>query len=337
MSVRVLRPGLLTTVQDLGRPGWQSLGVVPGGAMDPVSHTVANALVGNAAGAATLECTVLGPELVFGEDSLVAVYGADFDAQVAQRPFPMNRPVLVSEGTRLALRAARRGARAYLAIAGGFDVPEVMGSRSTYLPAAFGGLEGRALRPGDLLGCVPAHAQLSAERFERLARKRALSSGSVHTVKWSAPALTLHDDSPLRLRLLEGRHTEQFDGASRRALYARPYRVAPASDRMGFRMEGAVLSRSAPVEILSEPTCLGSVQVPPDGAPIVLMADHQTTGGYPKIGEVALADIAPLAQRAPGGWVQFAICTQDEARSARRAARRRQDGVLDAIEKEHGV
>ena len=165
MIVHVVRSGMLTSVQDLGRYGLQHLGIVPGGAMDAVAHRIANALVGNPGEAATLECTLLGPELVFEFDSLIALYGAAFQAKADGVLLPRNRPVLVKAGTRLSMGTATRGARAYLAIAGGFQVPEVLGSRSTYMPAEFGGLAGRAVKAGDRLPCVAELADVSALRF----------------------------------------------------------------------------------------------------------------------------------------------------------------------------
>ena len=324
MSVRVLRPGLLSTIQDLGRHGLQHLGVVPCGAMDPIAHCIANALVGNADEAATLECTVVGPELQFEEDALVAFYGAAFQGK-AQR-FPSNRPVLVKAGTTVTFGSAVRGSRAYLAIAGGFDVPEVLGSRSTYLPAGFGGFAGRALRAGDRLNTAPGVAAASAERFSRIA-----DGIAGRTVRWTAPELTVPTLEVLTVRAMEGRHQSQFDEESRSVFYGHAWRISPDSNRMGYRLEGPRLKRSNRVENLSEPTCLGTVQVPNDGTPIVLMADHQTTGGYPKIAEVASADMPTLAQLAPGAQVRFVPCSVEEAQQAEDRQLERVRSVMNAI------
>jgi antagonist of KipI len=333
MSLRVVRPGLLTSVQDRGRTGLQHLGIVPGGAMDPVAHGLANALVGNSGHLATLECTVLGPDLIIGHDALIALYGAAFGAKVAGQPLPMNRPVLVKAGTTLKIGAARRGARAYLALAGGFEVPEVLGSRSTYLPAGFGGLGGRTIKAGDRLPGVVDLAQISAARFSRLARRAARTEhGNFSSVRWFAPELTLPFGDGLSVRAMEGRHFLQFDAASREAFFGQVWRVSPDSNRMGYRLAGPRLTRTKPVEILSEPTCLGTVQVPNDGTPIALMADHQTTGGYPKIAEIAGADIPGLAQLAPGGSVRFVRCTVEDAEAAREAAQTRVAQVTQAIQ-----
>jgi antagonist of KipI len=317
MSIRILRPGLLTTVQDRGRHGYQRVGLCPGGAMDPVALALANALVGNPPDEAALEITVIGPEVVFEVDTLVAICGAEFATG-----FPSNRPVLARAGTRYNVGRATRGARAYIAVAGGFAIEPVLGSRSTYLPGQFGGYEGRALKHGDVLGLRAAAA---AERFATLKKTRD------ETVRWSAPPLTLPDREPILVHVVEGQHFASFDANSQRAFFDTVWRVAPDSNRMGFRLSGPPLGRPQADEILSGPTCLGSVQVPPSGVPIALMADHQTTGGYPRIAEIASADVARLAQLAPGGKVHFAKCSLEIAAELRRDARTRLDSALRGI------
>ncbi|HYD58673.1 MAG TPA: biotin-dependent carboxyltransferase family protein [Burkholderiales bacterium] len=329
MTIRVLRPGLLTTVQDAGRHGLQHLGLCPGGAMDEVALTLANALVGNDAGEAALEITVIGPELQFERDTLVAVCGAEF-----QGSFPHNRPVLVPAGSRYSVGRAVRGARAYLAVAGGFALEAVLGSRSTYLPGGFGGLEGRALKHGDVLELGEGVSEVSKQRFSSLKAKAG------HTVRWSAPPLTLADREPVLIHVIEGQHYEAFDAASQRAFVDAVWRVSPDSNRMGFRLQGPQLSRvkegSGSDEILSGPAALGSVQVPSSGVPIALMADHQTTGGYPRIAEVVSADVPRLAQLAPGGKVHFARCNLDTAAELRRHMQDRLETALRGIAWSYG-
>jgi antagonist of KipI len=330
MSIRVVRPGLLTTVQDAGRHGLQHLGLCPGGAMDAIALALANALVGNAPGEAALEITVIGPELQFEEDALVAVCGAEF-----QGGFPHNRPVLVPAGSRYSVGRAVRGARAYLAVAGGLAIDPVLGSRSTYLPGGFGGLDGRALRHGDVLPLHPASKDLSLERFS------SLKGAAGGTVRWSAPPLTLPDREPILIHVIEGQHYASFDAASHRAFLDAVWRVAPDSNRMGFRLQGPAIARLADGngeggEILSGPTCLGSVQVPANGAPIALMADHQTTGGYPRIAEVVSADVPRLAQLAPGGKVHFARCSLETAAELRQHLQERLETALRGIAWSYG-
>ena len=326
MSVKILRPGILMTVQDEGRHGWQHLGLCPGGAMDPVALALANALVGNEVEEAALELTILGPDLEFAADTLIALCGAEFEASI-----PLNRPVLVEAGKPVHVGRAMRGARGYLAVAGGFALEPVLGSRSTYLPGRFGGFEGRTLRRGDKLPLQQNVAELSQERFEKLKGKNGRS------VRWWAPPLTAPDREPIVLHVVEGEHYGRFDANAQRAFLDTIWSITPDSNRMGFRLGGAPLPPpAAQDEILSGPTCLGTVQVPASGQPIVLMADHQTTGGYPRIVEVAYADVPRLAQLAPGGRLHFARCSLEIAAQLRKAMRERLDAALHGIAWEYG-
>ena len=329
MSLRIVRPGLLTTVQDRGRHGLQHIGVVPCGAMDPVALEIANGLVGNSPDEAALEITLLGPEIAFEEDTLVALCGAEMEAQASGVPMPENRPVLLAKGTVLRLRRTTLGCRAYLAVAGGIALAPVLGSRSTYLPAKFGGLQGRQLRAGDSLPLIADVSSVSLKRYENLGNKKNMSA--LRTVGWSVPALTLPTRDPLLIHAMEGRHHALFDATARRAFFEATWKMTPDSNRMGFRLAGPVLAREEASEILSEPACLGTVQVPSNGMPIALMADHQTTGGYPKIAEIAAADVPRLAQLAPGGSVQFGRCTLEQAGELRRVLRQRVDSALRAL------
>jgi antagonist of KipI len=322
MSIRVLRPGLLTTLQDEGRHGLQHMGLCPGGAMDPVALELANALVGNEAREAALEITVIGPELAFEEDTLVAVCGAEFKGS-----FPHNRPVLARAGSRFNVGRAVRGARAYLAIAGGFGVEPVLGSRSTFLPGRFGGFEGRAIKHGDVL---PLRDPAACGRFGRLKKT---ADG---TVKWSAPPLTLPDREPILVHVLEGQHFSGFDSQAQRTFFDAVWKIAPESNRMGFRLAGPALVRAEADELLSGPTALGTVQVPANGAPIALMADHQTTGGYPRIAEIVSADVPRLAQLAPGGSVHFSRCDLGMAAELRHHVKERLSSAVRAIAWNYG-
>ena len=325
MSIRILRPGLLMTVQDLGRHGHQHVGLCPGGAMDPMSLKLANALVKNDVGAAALELTVLGPDLEFERDTLIALVGAEFETD-----FPINRPVLVQKGSHISISRAARGARGYLAVAGGIAVEPVLGSRSTYLPGAFGGVEGRVLKRGDSIPLAENSEQLSQERFQALKHKRG------NSVRWHVPSITVPDREPIVLHALEGEHFGDFDANMQRAFFDTIWRVTPDSNRMGYRLAGPPITRSKKDEILSAPTCLGTVQVPANGVPIALMADHQTTGGYPRIAEIASADVPRLAQIAPGGTLHFARCGLDMAAELRKDMRERVNGVLHGISGEYG-
>lgn len=325
MSVTILRPGLLMTVQDPGRHGHQHVGLCPGGAMDVVSLTIANALVGNPVDAAAIEITVLGPDLVFERETLVALAGADFEASL-----PLNRPVLVQAGAHVSITRALRGARAYLAVAGGIAVEPVLGSRSTYIPGRFGGFEGRVLKRGDRLPLAEESAKLSQERFASLKHKREQS------VRWSVPPPTVPAREPIVLHAIEGEHFAHFDATMQRTFFDTVWKIGPESNRMGFRLAGATLTRANTEEILSGPATLGTVQVPANGVPIALMADHQTTGGYPRIAEVASADVSRLAQLGPNGSLHFARCALDMAAELRRDLKTRLDTALRGIAWEYG-
>jgi len=333
--LRVLRPGLLSTVQDAGRYGLQHLGVGPAGAMDPYTLALANALVGNAPEQAALEITLLGPELELGADLLLALCGAAFDATLDGTPLPLGRPVLAKKGARLAFGRARAGCRAWLSVAGGIAVAPVLGSRSTHLPTGFGGLAGRPLRAGDLVPLAPDAAELSVRRYAALAGRRSLA-GAVRSVGWAVPPLAASGPEPVTVRAVAGRHHPLFDAASRRAFFEVEWTVSADSNRMGFRLSGPPLARADVVEIHSEPVCLGTVQVPANGQPIVLMADRQTTGGYPRIAEIASADVPYLAQLAPGGKVRFVRSTLEEAIALRRSLASRLRATLRSLAWHYG-
>jgi antagonist of KipI len=296
-SVSVIKPGMLTTVQDMGRWGFQARGVPVAGPMDPVSHRLANALVGNGRDAALLEVTLLGPELEFDDERLVAVTGADFDLSLDGRPAPLRAPFTVSAGSRLRFGARRLGARAYLAVSGGIAVTPILGSRATHLVSVMGGVRGRALIAGDRL---PLGVR---SRFSRAALPL-------------PPARESRSDPNATLRVLPGPQLEYFQPDAIDVLQSAPYVVAQDSDRMGFRLDGPRLTHARPVDIISDATPLGVLQVPASGQPILLMADRQTTGGYPKIATVIAADMAVAGQLAPADTITFAVCTTAEALKA---------------------
>ncbi len=285
MEITVIRSGMLTTVQDLGRTGHRAAGVPLGGAMDPVALRVANLLVGNPEDAAALECTLLGPELVFSADTWVALGGAEFEGLVAWQPR------FVHAGERLKLGAARRGCRGYLAVAGGINVPPVLGSRSTYLRGGFGGLQGRALRDDDVVSAANAVRR-------------------VHD-HWRIDARILPDYSASpTVRVVAGAQRDEFGGA----LFAAEFKILPQSDRMGIRLGAAKLVRiGGGGELVSSAVAPGTVQVPPDGQPIVLMADAQTLGGYPMAAHVIAVDLPLVAQLRPGDRLRFAEVPLEEA------------------------
>ena len=300
--------GLLTTVQDLGRTGQRRSGMAAAGAMDPVACATANLLVGNKRGAAALEITLLGPRLRFLAPARIALCGGDLSARLDADPLPLWKTVTVQAGQRLSFGRRRSGARAYLAVAGGFAVPIIAGSRSTFLRGKLGGVEGRALRPGDILSADILSASFSPVRNG----ERGLSPQEI-------PAY----DLPAVLRVLPGPHLSHFTEAGYGAFVENTYTLSPQSDRQGYRLSGPAVTRQIPRDILSEPMPAGGVQIPPDGQPILLMADCQPTGGYPLLGVVLSADIPRAGQLAPGDDVRFVPVSLTEAAAAAVNAERR--------------
>jgi antagonist of KipI len=307
--------------------------------VDPVAQRVANALVGNAPGAATLEMALVGPEVSIESDALVALHGARFGARIDGVPMPLSRPVLVRAGATLQVGQATAGCYGYLAVAGGLDVPLVLGSRGTCLPGGFGGLDGAPLAAGARLPLVADVAALSRARFGRLtaALPPVVASPRAATVRWFVHADTLPGPGLREVRVLPGIHAGLFTAAARAALAAAPWRVAAESNRMGLRLQGPALPLQSPTEIVTQATCRGTVQVPPGGAPIVLLADHQTTGGYPKIAEVIAADQALLAQLPPGASLRFVLVELAAADAAREAARVGAGRLLQRLAWEFGA
>ncbi|HET8947258.1 MAG TPA: biotin-dependent carboxyltransferase family protein [Candidatus Polarisedimenticolia bacterium] len=291
--LEVIAPGLQTTVQDRGRPGHARFGVSAAGAADPLAYALANRLAGNEAGAAALEMTLLGATLRFDAEAVVALAGADMRAEIDGLPFPCWQSRRVPAGAVLKCGAAAAGARTYLAVAGGFDLPLFLGSRSTHLPSHLGGLEGRALRRGDRLplGSAGGHGE------------RTLTRGALERL---APRPTL--------RVTPGPQAARFTAPARRLFETAEFVVSAASDRMGIRLDGTVVPTPGEGRMPSEGMPLGAVQVPPDGAPILLFVDHQTTGGYPVIASVAAADAWRAGQLRPGARVRFETIDSAAAR-----------------------
>lgn len=298
MHLTVIRPGMLTTVQDLGRFGRQHLGVPAGGPMDWWAHEAANRLTGNNPDAAALEITLIGPELELGRDAIATVTGAEFELSVSGRPVPMNQAFAVEAGSRLTFGPRLSGARAYLAIDGGIDATVLLGSRATHVKAALGGHEGRPLRRGDVL---------------RLGDplRRSASTGV------AAPGLSASINpvsaSPVTLRVIAG--PESADAS----LWETTFTVSPQSDRMGYRLDGGTVR--APGDQLSSPVAMGTVQVTPSGTCVLLMADRATSGGYARAATVITADLPLAGQLAPGDSLRFEPVTLDAADAALRAMR----------------
>ena len=298
MEITLERAGMLTTVQDLGRPGHRAAGVALGGAMDPWAARVANLLVGNAETAAVLELTMTGAELIFSEEGLLAITGATFTGA------PSWRPIKVRAGERVTLGAVVKGCRGYLAVAGGIAVEPVLGSASTDLRGGFGGQGGRAVRDGEVVRTRPVRRTVAEHWWldERI--------------------LPAYSESP-EVRVIRGAQAEEFG----ESWLGAEFKVTPRSNRMGLRLSGAELIRTSAGELLSSAVAPGTIQVPPDGQPIVLMADAQTIGGYPQLAHVIGVDLPLVAQLRPGDAMRFRAIELGEAHHLM-AARERALGLL---------
>ena len=309
MTIQVIKPGALSTIQDLGRVGYQRFGVVVGGVMDQWSHRLANLMVRNVEQEATLEITLLGPSLRFRQTALIAICGADLSPRIGGHALPVGRPLLVRSGSQIDFGRRVSGTRAYLAVHGGFAVAPVMHSKSTYVRGAFGGLDGRALRKGDEIGIGGSNGQAC---FPQLARALFESDHPFATLP-DALLAPVSNEAPQSVRVIAGQQWQAFTEEARAQFLAAEFRIGVQSDRMGYRLEGPQLALQAPLEMISEAVCFGTIQVPPDGNPIILMADRQSTGGYPKIASVASVDLPLLAQMMPHQTVRFALVTLDQA------------------------
>lgn len=294
-SVLVESPGLLTTVQDLGRLGFGHIGVSPSGASDPIALRMGNRLVGNVDNAAALEMTLVGGAFVFGGAASIAVTGSDFGPTLDKIPIRNSEAINVRAGQVLQLGPTRSGARCYLCVSGGICVPPFLGSASTHLLSGLGGVDGRALRRGDVL-------QIGATNTTF--RKKAI-----------ALQVTKHLFHRNVLRVTPGPQADWFSESVRQSFYSSTYRVGEQSNRMGLRLEGPPLPLAEARPMITEGVSLGAVQVPSGGLPIVLFVDQQTTGGYPKIANVISADLHRVGQLRPRDEVRFEQVTFEEARS----------------------
>lgn len=303
-AILVVAPGLATTIQDRGRPGWQRLGVPVSGALDVQALAAANVVVGNSPGEAALECLYQGCELVVEADSVrVAAAGAGVTLEIVEGSGKVSARIealesaMLLRGQRVRVRIGGLSMSAYLAVEGGIAVPTVLGSRSTYSRAALGGISGRALRSGDV---VPLGQPIASSRAEM-----------------RLPGVVLAPATEVRVVL--GPQHDRFTSEAREVLANAFYRVLPASDRMGLRLSGARLAHTAGADILSDGIPPGAIQVPGDGLPIIMLADRQTTGGYTKIATVISADLPALGRIGPGAGLRFRVVIIEEAEALARA------------------
>ena len=311
--IEIVKPGLQTTVQDGGRRGYQAYGVPVCGAMDWQALALANILAGNSWDEAALEICALGPTVTFREDAVFALAGADFSATLNGHLLDANRAFLAHKGDILEMGACKNGFRAYLAAAGGFDIPVVMESRSTCLSAGFGGFQGRVLKTGDQIRLRAPQLWLRGLPERRV-------------------PMRYDQDAPVRV--IPGPQQDAFSQRGLDTFFASEYRFGNQCDRMGCRLEGAKIDLKEGVSpnIISDGVVMGSIQVP-NGQPIVMMADRQTTGGYTKLGTVISADLSLMAQKRPGDRLRFSCVTVQQGQLARRDSIRRLKNLQEELER----
>ena len=302
MSVTVIKPGLSSTLQDAGRPGFAALGVGRAGAMDGPAWQLANALAGNHHGEAAIECTLVGPTLHFTQAAVIALTGAAISAYIDGRSIPMWTRCQLPADSVLQLGGMAVGCRSYLAVRGGFDVRPILGSRSSDLHAKLGYAHGRALRAGDELPLGIATPLRWSHDME-----------DAHCLPWSIDPHPWFDFAFQPLALLPGSHSKLLDDNSQQLLNNGKFILSKDSNRTASRLDGHTLSLRGSLELISEATLPGTLQLPPSGQPIALLAEAPVTGGYPRIGQIAAVDLPRLAQRRPGDTVCFRQTTLDEA------------------------
>ncbi|CAL28946.1 biotin-dependent carboxyltransferase family protein [Staphylococcus carnosus] len=291
MSIRIQKPGLFSTIQDEGRIGYQKDGFSGAGALDIYSYRLGQTLIGNDGPA--IEATIIGPTLTFLEDDTIVITGAEFKAELNGEPVPHQTVIQVYKGDELAMNAAIKGARGYLFFGHPLDVPEVAGSYSTHTRTKMGGHEGRALKKDDFI-----HQKLN-EKYRK-------------HVGFTSELDLIHETTDT-IRIVEGPQYDSFSDESHEGLVSEPFEISEQSDRMGFRLKGPSVPPKESADIISEPVALGSIQVPNDGNPIILMNDKQTVGGYTKIATVTQLDLSVLAQKKPGEKINFEWVSIEDA------------------------
>ena len=297
-ALEVIQAGSITTIQDLGRKGYQRFGMPTAGAMDISSLRLANLLVQNDEGQACLEITFIGLRLLAIRDLTIAITGGNLLPKVDGSLLPLWQTVSVRKNSEISFTGVRDGIRSYLAIAGGIQVPEIMGSKSTYIRGGIGGLEGRPLRKGDRLRIGPRHRRIPLYKIKQ--------------------DLIPHYGREWKIRVIMGPQEDYFSKQGIEAFTSSEYTITPQSDRMGYRLQGPKIEHRRDADIVSDATCLGSIQVPGHGLPIILFVDRQTTGGYPKIATAISLGAYELGQAKPGDSIRFFPISVAEAHEIRK-------------------
>lgn len=293
---QVEKPGLLTTVQDMGRYGYQQYGIVVSGAMDHFAHRLGNLLVGNEPALATIEVTMMGPKLHVLEDTVIAITGANLSATIDNQPIEPWKSTFVKKGQILSFGKPEQGVRAYLAVMGGIEGEIVLGSKATYLKAKMGGIAGREVQKGDVLYC----GQMTGS-YEKL-------SGRI-----VSPQLLLNYDHTTPFRVILGPEEHSFTEAGLTTFFSESFEITREIDRMGCRLSGPVIEHKEKADIISDAITFGTIQVPASGQPIILLADRQTSGGYARIGTIITVDLPRLAQQMPGTKIRFEQISIEDA------------------------
>ncbi len=310
MSITVLTPGILTTIQDTGRYGYQKYGVIVSGAMDTYALRLSNIMLGNNENEGVLEITLIGPSLSIKKGNLIAITGANLSPTINGKKVPMGRPIYLNEDIVLKFGKCISGCRSYLSVAGGFDIPIFMGSKSTYLRAKIGGKDGRALKKDDRLE-LGDKSQLSLSIISKL--KEFSKEESFSAAKWYMKNIMLPSSDVTVIRVFEDSQFKYVNEGSINEFFSATFNIDAKSDRMGYRLNGPKIEFKENIEMISGEVAFGTIQIPPDGNPIILLADRGTSGGYPKIAHVASFDIQKLVQLKPYDKVQFKKITLKEA------------------------
>lgn len=288
MTFKVLNPGLFSTIQDAGRFSYQAFGFSPSGVLDYRAHKLANRLLENDDNAAVIEMTLQGVSLEVKKDTVISTSGAEASVTIGDTPYDHGTAVKVMQGEILKIGKSENGSRTYLAVSGGFDVPEILNSKSTHTRSGIGGFKGRTLKKGDILKTA------GGEFSDELKKIKSFENDNV-------------------IHIIPGQQYDYFGEEAQEKLFNSEYKITKDSDRMGIRLNGPELQSDKGHDVLSEPTQLGSIQVPKNGQPIILLNDRQTAGGYVRIATVALSDIPKLVQKSPGEKLIFKKIDVDEA------------------------
>lgn len=306
MSITIIKPGISTSIQDQGRWGFQGSGIPIGGAMDKVAAAVANIICGNDDNEAVIEMSLHGTSLLFNEPAHCALVGGGCKAFIGARELPFNRLLWIPAFSTIKTTASAQGCRSYLAVSGGFKVNKILGSASTYTPSGIGGTQGRNLVSGDMLAFKCAQDLHAATAIKMLADGIGISH-------WYTADLIETTDSVVTVHAIRGPEFDRFNSASQENIFRSEFTISPQSNRMGYRLQGGKFTLEQKTEMVSTAVTAGIVQVTHEGDPIILMADAQTTGGYPRIGRVCSADIPLLAQLKPGAKIKFTEIGEKES------------------------